>query len=179
MTKIKIMRVYQGIDSAVSKQAVADYFVIATIGFDANNNIFVLDVHKRRGVSFHQQIETIISKGKMWNPLRIGIESNSFQIFLSQELERLTLLPIVPVTALKDKVSRAQQMSSFTEAGRVYVAPSMTELISEFVLFPDGEHDDQVDAVSLALLVSETGQQNATANYFIPEFESDRYFNQP
>ena len=179
MTKIKITRVYQGVDLAISKKANADFFVIVTIGLDGNGNVYILDVFRQRAVSFHQQIEMIISKAATWQPLKIGVEVNSYQAVLAEELERLTLLPIIELTTVRDKVMRAQQRSALVESGRVYVHPSMSEVISEFVLFPDGENDDAVDGFDFALTVSEDGQQVASSNYFIPEFESDRYFNQP
>ena len=179
MTKIKISKVYQGVDLAISKASNADYFVTVTIGLDGNGRIFILDVFRQQGVSFQMQINTVITKAATWQPLKIGVESNAYQASLSQELARLTLLPIIELTTVRDKVMRAQQRSALVESGRVYVHPSMSEVISEFVLLPDGDHDDIFDGFDFALTVSEAPHQNATGNYFIPEFESDRYWNQP
>ena len=171
MTKIKILKVYQGIDLAISRSASADYFVTLTIGLDDNGRIFILDVFRQQGVSFRDQIKTIISKAATWQPLKIGVEVNSYQAALSQELERLTLLPIIEITTVKDKVLRAQQRSALVEGGRVYVHPSMSEVISEFVLFPDGENDDIFDAFDFALTVAEEANENRVrTDYFVPEF---------
>jgi len=172
MTKIKIIGVYQGVDSAVSAAASADYFVLVTIGKTADGRIFVLDIFRQRNVSFHEQVSIIINKAAEFKPLKIGIESNSFQAFLSQELQRLTLLPIIPITTVRDKVIRAQARSALFETHRVYISPSMHSFIEEFVLFPDGEHDDVVDGFLFALDVAEDVQQEyrGDGNYFIPEF---------
>ena len=173
MTKVKISKVYQGIDLAISRSTSADYFVILTIGQDDDGRIFILDVFRKQGVSFRDQIKTIISKAATWLPLRIGVEVNSYQAALSQELERLTLLPIIEITTVKDKVLRAQQRSALVEGGRVYVHPSMSEVISEFVLFPDGENDDIFDAFDFALTVAEEPNEDRVRNeYFVPEFNA-------
>jgi phage terminase large subunit-like protein len=44
--------------------------------------------------------------------------------------------------------------ASLIEAGRVYLpveAPWLDELINELIVFPNGRHDDQSDALSQAL----------------------------
>ena len=174
MARIAIKSIFQGVDSAVSAKASADYFALVTIGKSSDGRIFVLDVFRERGVSFHNQVSMIIKKAAEFKPLKIGIEGNSFEAFLSQELQRVTLLPIIPLQTVKDKVLRAQARSALVETHRVYISPSMHSLIEEFVLFPDGEHDDIVDGVLLALEVSEdtTPEYSGSGDYFIPEFDT-------
>jgi predicted phage terminase large subunit-like protein len=50
------------------------------------------------------------------------------------------------------KLLRAQPWLNLIEAGRVFMvrAPWNIDFINELTLFPDGNHDDQVDAVSIA-----------------------------
>jgi predicted phage terminase large subunit-like protein len=56
-----------------------------------------------------------------------------------------------------DKNVRAAAVSPLIEAGNVYLphplfAPRVNDFIEECVAFPNGAHDDQVDAMTQALL---------------------------
>jgi predicted phage terminase large subunit-like protein len=64
---------------------------------------------------------------------------------------------ILPVTPEGGKVARAAAVSPLIEAGNVYLPhpqfmPWVNDLIEECAAFPNGAHDDQVDAMTQALL---------------------------
>jgi len=64
---------------------------------------------------------------------------------------------ILPVNPGGGKVSRAQAISPLVEAGNIYLphpdyAPWVNDFIEECVAFPNGAHDDQVDAMTQVLL---------------------------
>lgn len=64
---------------------------------------------------------------------------------------------ILPVNPEGGKVARAAGVSPLIEAGNIYLphplyAPWVNEFIEECAAFPNGAHDDQVDAMSQALL---------------------------
>jgi predicted phage terminase large subunit-like protein len=64
---------------------------------------------------------------------------------------------ILPVNPEGGKIARAAAVSPLIEAGNVYLphplyAPWVTEFIEECAAFPNGAHDDQVDAMTQALL---------------------------
>jgi predicted phage terminase large subunit-like protein len=64
---------------------------------------------------------------------------------------------ILPVNPSGGKVARAQAISPLVEAGNVYLphpdyAPWVNDFIEECAQFPNGAHDDQVDAMTQALL---------------------------
>ena len=64
---------------------------------------------------------------------------------------------ILPVNPEGGKVARAQAVSPLVEAGNVYLphpgyAPWVADFIEECAAFPNGAHDDQVDAMTQALL---------------------------
>jgi hypothetical protein len=57
----------------------------------------------------------------------------------------------------RDKVTRARLLAARAEAGAVYVRRRATwwdELEAEIMAFPNGRHDDQVDALVYALLMA-------------------------
>jgi len=64
---------------------------------------------------------------------------------------------ILPVNPGGGKVARAQAISPLVEAGNIYLphpeyAPWVNDFIEECVAFPNGAHDDQVDAMTQVLL---------------------------
>lgn len=137
----------------------------------------MLDIFRQRGISFREQVNTIIKKAKEFQPEKIGLEVNGYQAVMEEELNALTLLPIFPINTVKDKVMRAQMRSGLVESGRVFVSSDMHNFISELVLFPDGEHDDQFDAFDFALTVAEMkgGDESIQEGYYIPEFDTEIY----
>jgi predicted phage terminase large subunit-like protein len=168
------LRVYQGVDLAISKKDTADFFVILTLGIDNLGNVYILDIYKKRGVSFNDQRNLVIKKAEEWKPLRIGIETNAYQAVLAEEVKRITLLPIIELPTSKDKVLRAQMRSGLVESGRVYVRHNMHDFVSELTMFDaDAEHDDQFDAFDFGLTVAENGVVEVIpSNYYVPEFDT-------
>lgn len=148
------LKIYMGVDLAISQKETADYFAVCTIGLDQENNIYVLDIYRGRH-SFAQQVEIIKTKAQLWNPIRIGVESNAYQQAMAETL-KTNLLPVVEIKTVKDKVTRAQITSALFEAGKVFLKPTMNDFIEELLLFPDGEHDDQFDAFDFAVQVSKS-----------------------
>ena len=64
---------------------------------------------------------------------------------------------ILPVNPEGGKVARAMAVSPLIEAGNVYlphplIAPWVNDFTEECAAFPNGAHDDQVDAMTQALL---------------------------
>ena len=64
---------------------------------------------------------------------------------------------IPPVNLERGKVARTSAVSPLIEAGNVYLhhplfAPWLSDFIEECAAFPNGAHDDQVDAMTQALL---------------------------
>ena len=168
------LKIYQGIDLAISKKSSADFFVIVTIGIDPLGNVYVLDIYRERGVSFNSQVQLVLKKAEEWKPLKIGIESNAYQASLMQEVQRLSLLPVLPISTSTDKTLRAQMRSGLVESGRVFVKSCMHDFVSELVLF-DGVSgfDDQFDAFDFALTVAEEPNEDRVRNeYFVPEFNA-------
>ena len=70
-------------------------------------------------------------------------------------MARRTGLPIRELRADRDKISRAMPLSAKMEAGYVYFLRNaiwLDEMERELLQFPEGEHDDQVDALSYGIL---------------------------
>jgi predicted phage terminase large subunit-like protein len=70
-------------------------------------------------------------------------------------------------------VARAAAVSPLIEAGNVYLphpqyAPWVSDLIEECASFPNGAHDDQVDAMTQALLRWNVVPNQAVVSYHEP-----------
>ena len=70
---------------------------------------------------------------------------------------------IIPITPMGGKVVRASAVAPYLEAGNIYLpnpknAPWIHDFIEECAAFPNGKHDDDVDAMTQAInYMSATG----------------------
>jgi predicted phage terminase large subunit-like protein len=156
----KKVKVYMGIDLAVSQQSSADYFVLMVIGLDDEKNIFILDYVKER-LTFDAQFTKIMQYGYDKFPMveRIGIETNAYQLAMAQELRRSSTLPLINIKTVRDKISRALRRSALFENGKVFFRDNMQDLEETLLLFPEVEHDDLFDGMDFAMTVAEQGGQ--------------------
>lgn len=140
-------------DLAISKSTRADWNSTVAIAVDSNANLYLRDMIRARGwVEFKSRIKTSMlseeERGTDW-----GVESNSFQELAFQELINDPELIGVSVRGIKvadDKVARARPLQGRAKAGKIYLVrgPWNEAFTSEFVDFPTGAHDDQVDTAS-------------------------------
>ncbi len=152
------LRIITTVDLATSTKESADFTVVCTIGVDKNQNIFVLDLIRKKleAPDVLKLLEVVYEK---WSPSMIGVESAGYQLALIQMLKRQTSLPITKLKADKDKLSRALPLSAKMESGLVYYSMDSlwySDLEKEMLQFPAGEHDDQVDALAYGILQTST-----------------------
>jgi predicted phage terminase large subunit-like protein len=86
--------------------------------------------------------------------IRIEDKANGSAVIQLLSHEIPGLLPLNPQSG---KVARAQAISPLVEAGNIYLphpdyAPWVNDFIEECFQFPNGAHDDQVDAMTQALV---------------------------
>ena len=63
-------------------------------------------------------------------------------------------MAIIPYKVVHDKVSRVNAILPLIEGGRIFIpdsAPWLDSFIDETAAFPNGMHDDQVDAMTIAI----------------------------
>ena len=71
------------------------------------------------------------------------------------EVLKKEIVGLVPVDPEGGKIDRAHAITPVAEAGNIYlpdasVAPWVHDYVEEFASFPNGVHDDQVDATTQA-----------------------------
>jgi predicted phage terminase large subunit-like protein len=150
-----------GVDLAISTREDADWTAIAAVSHDhERGRVYVREVERFRG-AFHDVLGRIVGAATRWRPRLIAIEQVQYQAAVVQELARTTRLPVRGVTVERDKLTRALPLITRYEQGLVSHDPSGVPgwFREELLAFPEGEHDDGVDAVVHAWQAGQTGLQ--------------------
>jgi len=86
--------IFMGVDIARSASVGADYFVIFTLAKDKAGNRYLVDIHRSKGLSFRDQLQQIAIEAARYDPSLIYIESNAMQQLYTDEMRRMTDLPV-------------------------------------------------------------------------------------
>jgi len=138
-------------DLAIQEKEISDYTVIGIWGIKGDR-ILLLDRVRER-LQAGEILRTFQALYMRWIPNIFYIESFGFQLSIVQQLLDRNL-PVSASYLKGDKFAKALAVIPFFEAGRVYFnrqAVYLLELEEELLSFPNGEHDDQVDMISLAI----------------------------
>jgi predicted phage terminase large subunit-like protein len=150
------LRIYAASDHAVSTAQRRDPTVLLKIGVDRNDDIYLLECIWKKMPS-DEAVEAMLAMMKsnmkpvFWWAER-GHISKSIGPFLKKRmLETKTYINVVEVTPSADKPTRAQSISARSNMGKVYFPKGewwTEKAINEMMAFPNGPHDDFVDALA-------------------------------
>jgi len=149
----------RGWDLALTEKQTSDYSCGALCAYDRETkDFFVIDMFRRKlaWARLKPRLLRISLQDKIrYNCNRMGLEAVSgFKIGLSEIRE--SLQGEVRVEERNPprggKLMRAQDWLNTIEAGRFHLVQGAwnKDFLDELEMFPDGEHDDQIDAVSIA-----------------------------
>jgi predicted phage terminase large subunit-like protein len=160
-------------DTAFKAKELNDYSVGVVAGLGVDGNIYVLDVLRKRFEFPELKRAAIGLNVKYRGRGLVGtyIEDKASGQSLIQELKKESGLSVVPWKTKGDKAIRAKAVTPLIEGGRVFLpedAPWLDDFITEASAFPDGEHDDQVDALVIALNVLSKVQLHAAEAFSAP-----------
>lgn len=150
------LSIYQGWDLSVGKNIEkGDWTAGATIGIDWTNYskiiIYLLGMHRAR-INFNSRIEAVKSEYQDWHPLAVGVESVAFQYDTIQFLKDNTIINVVEVKKITNKVQSFQtELAPYFENMQVFVPAGMETLKTELLSLPVGNYDDQADAMVIAI----------------------------
>ena len=168
-------------DTAFEKHQRADYSAGTTWGVFYNEedndtpNIILLNTYKKR-VEFPDLKKDVLAEYREWEPDGLLIEKKASGAPLIYDLRAMGI-PVQEYTPSKgqDKIARLNSVSDIIASGKVWVPQTRwaEELMDEVAAFPSGEHDDLVDATTLALM---RFRQGGFLRLPSDEKEEQRYF---
>ena len=88
-------------------------------------------------------------------------------------------MAVVPYKVVNDKVSRVNGITPLIQGGRVHLpekAKWLDDFVEECTAFPSGRHDDQVDALSMAVDV--LSRQTITPEAMFGSLQAGNSLNQ-
>lgn len=143
--------IFQAVDVAATESTASDYTVILTCATTPQDDLIIL-ARDRRRLETPDVTALIKDAYHRHQPALVGIEDKTFGTAIIQGLLRESL-PIHRLKADRDKVTRALPAAAKAENGKVYLPMNQAwadELEEEAASFPNGTHDDQVDALAYA-----------------------------
>jgi len=152
--------ILQSWDTAFEKTQRADYSAGTTWGIFACEednfapNIILLNTYKKR-VEFPDLKRDVMREYNEYEPDSLIVEKKASGAPLIYDLRAMGI-PVQEYTPSKgqDKIARLNSVSDIIASGKVWVPQTRwaEELVDEVAAFPSGEHDDLVDATTLALM---------------------------
>jgi predicted phage terminase large subunit-like protein len=147
-------------DTAFEKNNRADYSAGTTWGIFYNDedhslpNIVLLNTYKKR-VEWIELKRDVFAEYNEWEPDGVLVEKKATGAPLIYELRAMGI-PVQEYTPSRgqDKIARLNSVSDIIASGKVWLPRTRwaEELVDEIGAFPSGEHDDLVDATTLALM---------------------------
>ena len=156
--------IIQTYDTAFSTRSTADYSVIQTWGIfewlttdlagreTLSPNLILLG-NLRERLEYPELRRTAQDLYDSYSPDICIIEKKASGQSLIQDMRRAGL-PVLDYLPDRDKVSRVHAITPILESGRVWMPRGKDwseDLFAEAIQFPYGRHDDQVDAMAMAI----------------------------
>lgn len=144
------LRIVQSWDTAIKAAQGNDASACATFEATEHGAHKLLDMKVIRAE--YPQLKRAVKEAALrFAPAAILIEDKASGQSLIQDLRREGGLPIIPILPRGDKLTRFARVTPMIEAGMVWLprdAAWLAAFESELLAFPQGAHDDQVDAFS-------------------------------
>ncbi|MEP7213502.1 MAG: phage terminase large subunit [Acidobacteriota bacterium] len=150
----------RGYDLAVSIKTSADFTASIRCAFDRDGNLFLADGFRER-IEYPEQRRYVLDRMKSEKRTTHAIEKALHGDALVQDIRRGAgglRAPLKAVRTEGDKYTRALTWANLAEDGKVIIVRGgwVDAFIEEACSFPGGRHDDQIDAVSLAVKMLST-----------------------
>jgi predicted phage terminase large subunit-like protein len=149
---------FTGVDLAIGRSDANSRFAIVTIALDRDGTTYIANVYRDR-IPFAEQLKAVKRIHKLYHPRLITIEANGYQTVFIETLRtdpETRLLPLKPITTQGDKHARLRGLAPLFESGAIRlprreVGTWVEQLEEEILQFPNGQSDDVLDALWIAL----------------------------
>ena len=142
----------QSWDTAIKATELSDFSVCTSWGI-SGKDLYLLDVLRRR-MEYPELKRAVREQYERFRPDIVLIEDKASGTQLIQELIRDGLYAVTRYRPQADKVMRMHAQTAMIENRFVRVpeaAPWLAQYLHEMTVFPNGRHDDQVDATAQLL----------------------------
>jgi predicted phage terminase large subunit-like protein len=142
----------QSWDTAGKAKANHDFSVCVTFGV-LGGTLWLLDVFRAR-LEYPELKRAIIARAQQFKANTVLIEEQGSGISALQDLKCDGLTTVQGIVPVADKIMRVRAQIAMIKNGCVRIpqsAPWLSSYLDEFMMFPKGKHDDQVDATIQAL----------------------------
>ncbi|MEJ7873281.1 MAG: terminase family protein [Rubrobacteraceae bacterium] len=158
--RISECRKFVTVDPAFSEKRAADWTVIGTWAVTPNDDLLKLDMIREHieGASIADRLNGVYTReGMRYHGGRIYVEAVGGGLVVAQQGRQLGL-PVQDFQVENDKYVRAMALQARMSHAKVYFPRRARDtwfrtLRDEFLLFPNGRHDDIVDESSMAAKV--------------------------
>ncbi|GAC1401680.1 MAG: hypothetical protein NVSMB64_00250 [Candidatus Velthaea sp.] len=140
------------LDAASKTGALNDFSVFVTTMTDGVS-IYILDVYREK-LEFPQLVAAAQRIYREQRPRMMYVEDASNGVALVQQLRQESRVNLLAIRPDGSKEARANAVTALFESGRLLLPERehwVDAFIDEMCAFPNGRHDDQVDACVLAL----------------------------
>ena len=143
-------------DPSIRKTKKSDYSAIINVFVDYNNkDIYVIDADVGRW-DVHTLVERICIHHKTRNFVTFLYEANAAQAWLGDIIKKApTTIPLKPIISIAPKDSRIMKLIVLIEQGKVKLSRRLIELNRQLEQYPNGAHDDAIDALSMVIDTAE------------------------
>lgn len=142
-------------------------FVVGQVWGDRGADFFLIDQIRGR-MSFTETIEAIRQMSYKYPKARAKLIEDKANGSAAMDVLKKELSGLIAIEPEGGKFTRANAVSPYAEAGNIWlpdpsIAPWVKDFIDEFSSFPNGAHDDQVDATSQYVIWKEKNKFNLKA----------------
>jgi predicted phage terminase large subunit-like protein len=131
-------------------------FVAGHVWGRLGGDFYLIDrIHDRMGIA--KTMQSITALSEKWPRARAKLIEDKANGTAVIELLTHKVPGLIPVEPQGGKVVRAQAIAPYLEAGNIYLPntknhPWIHDMINECANFPNGSHDDDVDAMTQAII---------------------------
>jgi predicted phage terminase large subunit-like protein len=143
-------QIVQSWDTAMKAGDSNDYSVCETFRVRNKNEYYLIDVFRDR-LEFPELVRKVIEMACRFQAKAVLIEDRVSGTSLIQEARRRGFQRVIGIEPSADKQSRMMAQTPKLEAGSLILprsTPWLADFISEYLAFPSGQFDDQMDALS-------------------------------
>ncbi len=142
--------IVQSWDTAMKATDNSDYSVCLIFLVRNKNEYYLIDVFRGRP-EFPELAKLVMSHAQKYQASAILIEDHGSGTSLIQEVKHRGLQGVIGCRPSSDKISRMQAQTPKLESGSLILPRSahwLDAFTTEYLAFPRGRHDDQIDALS-------------------------------